>query len=356
MIATTPIKIAYWIYNYAPKWEAASMEVNTLMTEFGKQYDTCLISQNMKSKKVRISGQYKDLPLPFSLVALPFFSKIASSYHINHLFASPSEPLLLSRIGHQNTVLTITKDSETLNRLEKNIPHLKKLRYIVVESEWHRELLYQASINSDKIKLIYPGIKTRTYHPASGPFTILFATSPLQEQQLLSRGIFLLLKAAAQLPEVRFLLIWRDVDYKRLLELIREEGLTNVEVRNGYISDMESVYQSVHTTILPGLTPGSLKPSPHSALNTLAHGKPVLISRPSSIAGLVERSRCGIVFDPTTDSLVEAIKRLMANYEQYQMNSQHTIEQCFSGTAFLDGYREIYETMLSERSMVNKSG
>lgn len=348
MVESTPAKIAYWTYNYAPKWEAASMEVNTLMEEFGKQYDISLFSQNLISKKVRIFGKHKDLPLPFSLAALPLFSKIASSFQINHLFSSPAEPILLPKISSRNTVLTIAKDSGTLKGLEKNLQHLKKLKYIVVESEWHRELLWQSNIDSNRVKLIYPGSDVKPYHPATGPFTILFATSPLNKGEFLSRGIYLLLKAAAELPEVRFILIWRNIDHGKLLEQIRQAGLTNVEVRNGYIPDMESIYQSVHSVILPGLTSGSLKPAPHSALDSLAHGKPVLISRPSSIAGLLERNQCAIVFEPTIISVVQSIRQMMDHYDNFQRYCHLTINQCFSKEAFLNGYREVYESMLSD--------
>jgi glycosyltransferase involved in cell wall biosynthesis len=350
MVNTKPARIAYWTYNYAPQWEAASKEVKRLMTVFGKQYDTHLISQNSREKKLRIFGKRKYLPLPFSLLALPFFSRIAAAYDINHLFASPSEPVLLPRIGSKNTVLTITKDSETLNGLEKNLDYLNMLRYIVVESEWHQELLLQAGINSQRLTLIYPGTEIKPYFAASNPFTILFATSPFQPSQFLSRGIYLILKAAVRLPEVRFVLIWRDVEYERLLELIRNEKLENVEVRNGFIQDMDSVYSSVHSVILPGLTPGSIKPTPHSALDSLSHGKPVLVSRASSIAGLVERTQCGVVFDPTTGSLVEAVRHLMNHYHEYQGNCHLTLKQCFSETVFLERYRDVYEAMLVDNS------
>jgi glycosyltransferase involved in cell wall biosynthesis len=353
MVKAETAKIAYWTYNYAPKWEASSMEVNTLMKEFGNIYDTRLISQNLKSKKIKVRGKLKELPLPFSLLALPFFSKIASSFHINHLFSSPSEPILLPRISGKNTILTITKDSETLSKFEKNLRHLKKLAFIVVESEWHRELLLQAGIDRNKVKLVYPGTAIKNFHPAPGPFSIMFATSPLQEGQLLSRGIYLLMKAAAQLPEVRFILIWRNVDYDKLLRLTHQNGLRNVEVVNGYIPDMDNMYKSIHSVILPGLTTGSLKPAPHSALDALSNGKPVLISRPSSIAGLVDRNQCGVIFDPTTRSLVKAVRHLIDNYDLYQVNCHRTVERCFSETEFLENYRRIYESMLPEDMSVN---
>jgi hypothetical protein len=50
---------------------------------------------------------------------------------------------------------------------------------VVVESPRDRELLRQGGVDEDRIKLIYPGAGVRPYRPASGPFRILFATSPL---------------------------------------------------------------------------------------------------------------------------------------------------------------------------------
>lgn len=341
-------KIAYWVYNYMPKWEAASMEVTALRSEFGKTYDTYLIAQNTISKQLSIFGKNKVLPLPFSLAALPLFPRIASSYHINHIFSSPAEPLLLPRIGHKNTILTITKDSDSLKGLEKNISHLKKLEYIVVESEWHKELLYQAGINGRRVRLIYPGAAVKAYQPASGPFKVLFATSPMSQDLFLSRGIFLILQAARQLPEIQFIFTWREKNYTRLSELIEEAGVSNVEVKNGFIPDMDQVYSSVHATVLPGLVSSSLKPTPHSALNSLAHGKPVLISRPTSIAPLVERNQCGVVFDPAVDQLVLAVRHLQENYPLYQQNCHPTIKNCFSDHYFFAGYRELYQNMLNQ--------
>jgi glycosyltransferase involved in cell wall biosynthesis len=156
------------------------------------------------------------------------------------------------------------------------------------------------------------------------------------------------LQAARRLPEVRFVFTWRKKNYAKLRELIDESGLKNVEVKNGFIPNMGEVYQSVHATILPGLTSGSLKPTPHSALDSLSYGKPVLVSRPSSIAKMVEQNHCGIVFDPSIDQLVQAINHLKENYDQYQSNCHPTIQNCFSDKFFIESYREIYAEMLAE--------
>ncbi len=140
-------QIRYWAYNYSPKWEASSRELKTLLTVFSAQYDVGVISQSMRNWKISLRGKKKTFPFPLSLLAFPFLRKIAASYQINHIFSSLVEPILIRRIGDLNTITTITKDSDSLTRFEQNIPYFKRLRYIVVESERHREILKQTGIS-----------------------------------------------------------------------------------------------------------------------------------------------------------------------------------------------------------------
>jgi glycosyltransferase involved in cell wall biosynthesis len=342
-------QIGYWVYNYSPQWEASSRELETLLTAFKQRFEVSVISQNLHNKRIAIRGKNKAFPFPLSLFALPFFGKMASSFQINHIFSSLVEPILIPRISHLNTIATITKDADSLTKFEKNIKHFKKLRYVVVESSRHREILKQTGIDEKAIKLIYPGTRLKTYERAPFPFKILFATSPLGNFGLLSRGIYLLMQAAAMLPDVRFLLVWRDKNYRKLSTLINHHRLHNVEVLNGYIPDMERIYKSVHATILPGLTHSSLKPCPHSAIDSLSHGKPVLVSQPTSIAGIVSRYKCGVTFDFSVESLVANVKLLIHNYDEFQSNCHRIVEENFSKDVYIESYRKLYETMLQER-------
>jgi hypothetical protein len=81
------------------------------------------------------------------------------------------------------------------------------------------------------------------------------------------------------------------------------------------------------------------------ALDSLAHGKPVLVSRPSSLAGIVERTGCGLVFDPTVDDLHSAIRQLSDAYDQYQPHCHRVVRDHFCSSIFRERYHELYETM-----------
>lgn len=339
-------KIGYWIFNYQPQWEAASKEIEVLLMEYRERFNTHLVSLNFRGRKICLRGSQKYLPAPFAFVALPLLQLFAASLHINHLFTSPGERILLPRLSKYNTLLTITKDTDSFKAIEKNIVHLRKLPYIIVESAWHRELLLQVGIAKQVIKLIYPGMRPRPYHAAPYPFKILFATSPLRKYDLLSRGVHLLARVAQLLPNIDFILVWRQHDYHRLRALLDSSGIGNIHVINGYVPDMESLYASAHAVILPGLSQSSLKPCPHSALHSLAHGKPLLVSYSTSIAGLIRQKTCGVVFEPTVESLQQSILELMANYDLYQSNCHRVLQENFSEHVFFERYQNIYESML----------
>jgi glycosyltransferase involved in cell wall biosynthesis len=93
-----------------------------------------------------------------------------------------------------------------------------------------------------------------------------------------------------------------------MLSLFGERGLSNVDIHNGHVSDMGEIYDSVHGTVVVALESNSLKPCPHSALESLAHGKPVVTSWMTSLARIVHDRECGVCCEPNTEDFVAASK------------------------------------------------
>lgn len=346
-------RIGYWMFNFEPKWEAASRELDTLATFFRDVYGTRTISLNLNGRAIRLFGSDKHLPAAVALPVLPVLMRAARTVQVNHIFASAGERILtprLARLGR--TILTITKGTPTLRALERNIQTLASLRHVVVESERYYDLLMQVGLRPGQVHLIYPGLDPQPYRPATGPFTMLFATSP-KKHDLLTRGIYLIMKVAELLPSVRFRLIWRW-NPEQVLDLLRQKRIANVDVVTGYVDDMNAMYDSAHAVILPALEGDSFKPCPHSGLHSLAHGKPLLVSRAASIAGIVERHRCGVVFDPTIRSLCGAIQQLSSNYDDFQANTLATLNRKFTPDGFIERYGKLYESLLTETRALDR--
>lgn len=337
--------LTYWMLNYRPRWEAVSKEVEALIAAMNGFFDVNFVSFNFKEKEPSFQGKFKRLPLPLSLPALPIMAYRARRGGINHIFCSPAERVLAPRLANESAVITICKNTKSIPAFERNLGNLRRFRYVVVESERDREILHQAGFTPESVKLIYPGFDKKAYVTPEGPFSMLFATAPFGSHDFLNRGINLMLHVAKRLPEVRFRLVWREWEYERLMGLIKESGVTNVEVLNGYIPDMDALYRRSHATILPGLDEHSLKPCPHSAIESLAHGKPLLVSHPTSLAGLIDRTATGIVFEPTWRALEAAIAKLKTDYDSYQRNCHNLVLEKFSPEGCVARYQKLYESI-----------
>lgn len=338
--------ICYWTFNYEPRWEAASKEVEALVGAFRTEFGTRIVSLDRWGEYVKLFGRDKHLPLPWAMLGLPWILREARKVDINHVLSSPGGRFVLPRLARSDcSILTITKQNATLDGLERNIDTLKAFDAVVVESERYEDLLLQVGLVPERVWLIYPGETCRAYRPAPGPFTVLFATSP-RKHDLLARGIWLMIRAAERMPDVRFRFLWRR-NPEEVQSLIRRLDLPNVDLTAGFVEDMGEVYDSVDTVILPALTDNILKPAPHSALECLAHGKPLLVSSRVSLSHIVRAEQCGTVFDPDVDSLCAAIVALRDDYETYRQRAHPTLERWFSKAEFIDRYRRLYLSLLN---------
>jgi glycosyltransferase involved in cell wall biosynthesis len=340
------LRVLYWVFNYVPKWEAVSKEIASLRHGLAHEIDSSLVSINDKVPGLRLRGREKRIPLLRGLPLYPLAKPYASCFDINHLFASAGERVLTPMLARQNSVLTIAKNTGALSGFERNREALKRMRAIVVEGERDRDILRQIGVRDEALSLIRPGIPVATFREGRGEFTILFASSPFNAADFLSRGIYLITAVATLLPEVRFLLIWRKHHLGKLEGIVAAAGVRNVTIRSGVIADMAEVYHGVHAAILPALEHRSLVPCPRSGLEALAHGKPLLVSHMVSIASSVSRARAGLAFNPTISELKAAILQLQADYPAHQANTQRYIADRFSPSIHLERYRRLYQSLM----------
>ena len=202
-------RVRYWTFNYMPQWEAVSKEIASLRHGLDSELEHCLVSINTKVPGLQLRGPDKRIPLPFGLPIYPLLKRFASRPGINHLFASAGERVLTPVLARRNGVLTVAKDTARLAGYERNAAWFAHFRAIVVQGDRDRELMRQVGVPESAIRMIRPGVPIATYREATGPFTLLFASSPLTAEHFLSRGIYLLLRTAARMPEIQFLLVWR---------------------------------------------------------------------------------------------------------------------------------------------------
>ena len=340
--------VTYWMFNYEPRWEAVSRELKCLADHANARFDTHVYSFNLHGKELKMSGRERFYPLPYGFMILPMLYKLRARHGINHFFASAGERIVTRMLAGSSSILTVAKGTRSLSAFERNLDLLKGFKFVVVEAERDRQLLQQGGVDAESIKVIYPGFDIAPYNPIRGPLRLLFASSPFGRYDLLERGLYLIVEAARRLPDVKFLIIWRERHLDRMLSLVGERGLPNVEIHNGYVRNMGEVYDSVHGTVVVGLESNSLKPCPHSALESLAHGKPVVTSWMTSLARIVHDRECGVCCEPNIEDFVTAVGQLREHYDRYQSRCHDVVNTTFRKDVFLKKYMSIYQDMAEE--------
>ncbi len=226
-----------------------------------------------------------------------------------------------------------------------NINSLNKLHRIVVSNERDQQVLESWGINNYSI--IHPGIDTSSFSsypiPLKKDLTLLLASAPWEKAQFYSKGIDLLLETAAKLPFLKLILLWRGLLFEELLKKIDYYGVRQkVEVINRKVN-VNEILKRVHATILVAKRPDLVKAFPHSLIESLAAGKPVIVSKTIPMADYVTKHGCGVVMEELRmDSLTKSIKSLMNQYQYLVHNANSISAQDFSLEKMINEYRRLY--------------
>ena len=197
-----------------------------------------------------------------------------------------------------------------------------------------------------RYRIIRPGIAVERFRPAPIPLrdelVLLVGSAPWIHRQFQTKGIDLLLDVAGALP-LRLVFLWRGLLLGELQRRIARRGLNRrVEIINE-ATDVNRVLARVHATVVLAETERQVKAYPHSLMESLAAGKPVLVSGCIPMADYVTETQCGeVVPRLTPDDLRAAIKELMDHYGQCQAKALARCRADFALAPMLEAYGEVY--------------
>jgi len=157
------------------------------------------------------------------------------------------------------------------------------------------------------------------------------------------------LEAAQLNPKLRLVFLWRGVLANEMQEKIKRLGVEKrVEIINKQV-DVNQVLANVHGSVTLAAKPGIVKSYPHSLLDSLAAGKPVLVSRAIPMADYVEKIGCGEIVEEVTVSIIlSSIEAFVEQYAELQSVAQQIGQKDFSQEAMLASYQEVYEHAINQ--------
>lgn len=192
-----------------------------------------------------------------------------------------------------------------------------------------------------------------THHPREidNSVHLLMASAPWTENQFESKGIDVLLEAIQQLPRMKLTLLWRGVLYDSVMRRIEQLGITDRVTVIDEMVDVNDILGKVHGTIILANRSDIVKAYPHSLLDSLAAGKPIIVSRRIPIADYVDVSRTGLVVESmTVDATVETFGRFIDTYDTLRKNAEQRGSTDFDLPQMLDSYKTIYAHIASKIS------
>lgn len=340
-----PGKIVYLVQRYKPHIEATSKEVKVL---FDHHLASSLHDLHLDSyfsgilRQRRCSYHFLWYPLLFPFLYFYTFNKI------KHIYTNLADFPYLPFLSKRKMIITST-NYFSREQLQKRLAHLQRVEKIIVESELQQQELLAGGIHQQKIEIIYPPVDLAAFQyrplPLPGPLKILNASCPAKSRDLEKRGIFLLLDSFAHLQNTELTLLWREPEGEmhQFINSIKKNHPPGLSLRKEVLSDMNVEYGKYHGTVISYTRLSSrLKLIPNSAAESLAAGKPLLVSSHTGIAPIVQREKCGVVFEPNPESLLKAIEILRKKYALYQRNCRKTAEKYFSQELFIGKYGQIY--------------
>ncbi len=205
-----------------------------------------------------------------------------------------------------------------------------------------------------RVVAIPPGIELESFSsvrkpPGGEEFVLLAGSAPWSVGQFATKGFDMLLEVASELPWLRLVLLWRGALHEEIARRVASAGLgERVEIHQETVAVAETL-GGVHAAVALARGPRLLKAYPHSLLEALAAGRPIVTSAGLAIGDLVRETGAGVVLERhDRGSLREALERLRSDYPAYRERTERLDLAKFSRQRFLASYEAVYRRAVSE--------
>jgi len=280
----------------------------------------------------------------YGLHAITALRRTEARHRANHVYFSILRWFPVFSLLRKPIIYTVSASLDGRRR-PRSLAKLKTLHRIVVSNDRDAAILRSWDLLSHEV--IPPGIDTsgvsRQPLGLEGDLTLLMASAPWHLRQFCLKGIDALLEAAAMLPYLRLVLLWRGLFVAELTDRVSRLGLQNrVEIVNHKV-DINAHLARAHATILLAEHGDIVKAYPHSLIESLVAGKPVLVSGNSPMGDYVRQHGCGVVVTRVSVSdVVDAVEMLKRDYASLVRRTAAITSDAFSVQALIERHQQMY--------------
>ncbi|HZS08745.1 MAG TPA: glycosyltransferase family 4 protein [Blastocatellia bacterium] len=318
--------------------EALLQEITLLRNHFGGQINILNPMPHGSYISWRVWGLHQFFRL----------RKMDRSVDLHHVFCAGLFPFPVMRTWRKPVVYTITAGLEHQSAPPWRFPARTAM---VVSNQRDAERLIQWGFSPQVIPpVIDVAGFSHTGKAASPYFTLLMASAPWTPEQFSSKGIDTLLEVVRREPGLRLVLLWRGMLFDEINGRVRSLSLEDrVEIINRE-ADVNQLLSRVNATVFLSSTDQGVKAWPHSLIESLAAGKPVILSKCIPMADYVTDHGCGVTVNSiNVDDVTSATRKMIGRYETYQRNALLSVKQSFTIEEPLKSYLRLYESQLHKQ-------
>ncbi len=243
--------------------------------------------------------------------------------------------------------------------LERKMFEQEQLHAIIVNSEMVRgEITSRFNVADNKIHTIYNGVDLEKFKPENrrivGRSLRQKYNIPTEEPIILfvgsgyeRKGVPQLLHAASQLKTLYHLWIIGKDSTKKYLKMAQELGIGNQVTFWGKQSNVEKFYAAADFFVLPTL----YDPFPSVALEAMASGLPIVVSKTCGAAEVIRPGQEGFILSEQDDpALVDYLQILTTNQEKRLLMSKKAVAcaQNFSFHATVQQFVDLYQQTVDD--------
>jgi glycosyltransferase involved in cell wall biosynthesis len=270
--------------------------------------------------------------------------KLDKVVDLHHIFSVGLFPFPVLRILQKPVVYTVASGICSTRR-PLNWPRFT----VVVESE--RDFTIAKTLGFNDCRFVRQGVDCSRIKKSpllcSDELMLLSASAPWTAHQFKEKGFHLLFEAVSRRSDLRLVILMRgildDVLEKQLKSLSIENRVT---VINGY-ADINELLAHVHGTVVLTDNPCAIRAYPHSLIESLAAGKPVILSDTIPMADYVKENKVGCAIPHHTIPCLEnALDEFIQEYGSFRANAEMIGGKDFMKDQMIDDYSELYTEIL----------
>lgn len=319
-----------------PEAEALSQEIAALQTAVSGK--TIYLNPNQTSPIY--------MPrLLFGLQKLGEIRQLEESVDVHHFFNPDPFPYPILQLYKKPVVYSLSSGLGTVPRYFR---YFARLAAVTVYDQRSLDLLQAWGLTN--VHLVQSGIDasrfTHTAVPLQNDLHLMVASAPWTLAQFKTKGVDVLLETAVANPNLHLTFLWRGVLYDEMMTKVNDLNLGGqVTVINEQV-DVNQILAAVHGTINLAADAAIIKAYPHSLLDSLAAGKPILVSKAIAMADDVQKEGYGVVVDNLTVGAVEtAVAGFVSKYKGLAETAVSIGRQRFSQEKMITSFLRVYNAV-----------